>query len=239
MPVTQAYFDLIEAFAEPGCAVCRLALQDVHRFLDALLYEYTTDYDVYQMFRRSRGLCNFHTAQLAQYPGNAPGITVLVHGALDEVLKILDKSPVKAAGSAALRRLLSFQPEGDAEALANSLESAAPCAACEKLHDAEHRYLTILRDHPADKRLLTAYRNSPGLCLPHFRSLLRLAPAPEHLTLLMTTQKHIWTRLKSELETFLQKDGTQTADTGSEGDSRFRAMQALVGEKGVLKREDQ
>src|SRR5262245_38780189 len=105
MPVTQAYFDLVDAFAEPGCAVCRMALADVHRFLDALLYEYVIDYDIYDAFRHSRGLCNFHTTQMAHFTGNAPGITVLYHGAMKELLNLIDSAPSQAGTS--LRRLFS------------------------------------------------------------------------------------------------------------------------------------
>jgi hypothetical protein len=234
MPVTQAYFDLIDAFAEPGCAVCRMALADVHRFLDALLYEYVVDYDIYDAFRKSRGLCNFHTGQLAHFTGNAPGITVLYHGAIEEILKLLDKTPAKSPVS--LRRMLGRDSGENVQA--DRLEPEGECPACAKLHDAEGRYLTILHDHPADEKILTAYRASDGLCLPHFRGLLRLAPVPEHLALLIEHQKQIWSRLKEELAAFIAKDGTQSAEAGAEGDSRFRAMLALTGERGILRKMD-
>jgi hypothetical protein len=232
MPVTQAYFDLIEAFAEPGCAVCRMALADVHKFLDALLYEYVIDIDVYQAFRKSRGLCNFHTEQLARFTGNAPGITVLYHGAINAVLELLGNAPTKTGSS--LRRLLGRESGNDA--LADRLEPVGECPACAKLHDAEERYLTILRDHPTDPKIIEAYKRSDGICLPHLRGLLRLAPAPEHVALLIETQTQIWERLKVELAAFIAKDGSQSAEAGAEGDSRFRAMLALTGERGILRK---
>jgi hypothetical protein len=37
------YFDLVDAFAQPGCAVCRLALSASERYLDTWAYETFTD----------------------------------------------------------------------------------------------------------------------------------------------------------------------------------------------------
>jgi hypothetical protein len=39
-PTPYSYFDLVEAFGKPGCAVCNLLLRDADRFLDSILYEY-------------------------------------------------------------------------------------------------------------------------------------------------------------------------------------------------------
>lgn len=58
-PVT--YFDLIDYFPQPGCAICNLLRRNVDRSLDALLYEYVGDPDSHRVFRQRRGLCNEHS----------------------------------------------------------------------------------------------------------------------------------------------------------------------------------
>ena len=67
------YYDLIEAFSQSGCAVCRLVKRDVQRNLNAILYEFVTDGEIYNRFRASRGLCAEHGQMLMGF-GNALGI---------------------------------------------------------------------------------------------------------------------------------------------------------------------
>jgi len=52
-----SYFDLIDIFSQPGCAICNLLRRNVDRSLEALLYEYVGDPDSHQTFRQRRGLC--------------------------------------------------------------------------------------------------------------------------------------------------------------------------------------
>jgi hypothetical protein len=161
-------------------------------------------------------------------------MSVLAHGALSEILQQLEPpSLLKSGGRAGLRRLLAPGDSASA-ALAQRLAPRAGCPACATLHDAEQRYTIILHDHPEDTRLLAAYRASDGLCVPHLRRLLRQEPAAPHLAVLVATQQDIWQRLRAELEAFLHKDGSQSAQAGSESDSRLRALLLLAGQPGIL-----
>ncbi len=87
----------VEAFAQPGCAICRLLERDVSRFLDTLLYEHPTDPITQNDLRASRGLCHQHTWTLPRY-NSALATAVLYDAVIDELLRI---SAADAAGSRA------------------------------------------------------------------------------------------------------------------------------------------
>lgn len=224
------YFDLIEAFGQPGCAICRLALRDVQRHLDSLLYEYVNEPETNDTFRRMRGLCNAHSWQLRTFRGSVLSISILYEAALDEVIRTIDQATV--IPSSRLGRLLGASGEMSAAALAERLEPQAPCTACTMLDEGEARYLRLLGDHAADRRVEHAYRASEGLCLPHFRGALRAANGSENAGLMIMIQRAVWSKLKGELNLFMDKYDARHAGepVGDEGTSWQRTIARLAGE---------
>ena len=217
-PTPFGYYDLLEAFAQPGCAVCRLLEKDVDRFLDNLLYEYPTDPTTQNNFRASRGLCHEHSWQLTRY-NSALAVAVLYNAALDEVLDISGKTaPDKGK-------------RGKPSALADALEPTKPCPACVVRSDSEKRYLKVIGEYIAEERLREAFRKSDGLCLPHFRESLRVS-TPDCARTLTEIQRDIWTALKREVEEFLHKmDAHYHQEIGKEATSWLRTLARLAGEK--------
>lgn len=227
------YFDLIETFAKPGCALCNLLLRDTDRFIDSLLYEYVMETDTQQTFRAARGLCNEHSWRLTHYQGGgALNIAVLYQATLDEVLNAIKQAGVDNPSPSWLGRFLNGKTGG----LADALEPSAPCMVCESLNAAEKHYVLTICQHMADPRLQAAYRASEGLCLPHFRRTLREMTDPDNLQVLIVIQTAIWTKLYAELGTFREKYDFNRAGEimGSEGDSWLRALARMAGERGVF-----
>lgn len=72
-----AYFDLIEAFRQPGCPVCRCVGAASWRYLDTLGYERVTDPEIRRRLRASWGLCNWHAWMLADLGGAAFGAAII------------------------------------------------------------------------------------------------------------------------------------------------------------------
>jgi hypothetical protein len=227
------YYDLVECFAEPGCAICNLCQRDVNRFIDSHLYEYVNTPETHAAMRASRWLCAIHSAQLVNYGASVLGIAILEAAVLDELLKISAQTPTGAG--ARLTRILSRGSNGNAE-LAENLEPERQCLACEVLHRAEASHLRALVSHLDDPRLEAAYRESQGLCLPHFRTALRLAPGAGVTDMLVTIQSRHWQKLKAQLETFADKYDVNHADQamGAEGDSWHRALNLLAGHPQIL-----
>src|SRR6187402_2016148 len=52
--------DLIEAFGQPGCPVCRLSTEAVDAYLTSVCYEQVNDLDLREQLRTAGGFCRAH-----------------------------------------------------------------------------------------------------------------------------------------------------------------------------------
>jgi hypothetical protein len=223
------YYDFLEYFSKPGCLICNLVGRDVHRYLDSLMYEYVNAPVTHEAMRASRGLCAQHSDQLQDYGASVLGIAILQSAILDEVLKIS-----AAGGGGGLGRLRLGGKKG--AGLAENLEPDAPCSACEILAKSQQLHVDALAWHIDDADLAAAYQASNGLCLPHFRDVLRAAPNAANVEKLVAIQTGIWQKLKAELDEFARKYDINHADEmmGEEGNSWRRALGLIAGERGIL-----
>lgn len=219
------YFDLIEVMPETGCPVCNLLVRDVKKLLNIILYEYVTEPQTHATFRASRGLCNVHGWQLTQN-GNVMSIAVLYSAVLDEALRELNntvKAPTKMRGL--------FNRNGQSE-ISTALDPNEDCPVCVKAGENEARYIEVFGDSLSDERFLSAFRESDGLCIEHFKQVINRRSTSE----LIEVQRDKWVRLHGEMAEFIRKyDPTKAeSDVGTEGDSWLRAVRQMVGEKGVF-----
>jgi hypothetical protein len=231
------YFDLIETFPKPGCALCNLLQRDVQQYIDNMLFEYANDPGLRAHFSAGRGMCYEH-GQMMRYNriGNVIGIARLYRDTLDELLRILDETPVSAADQPRLQRLLGAPPRADSSPLADALEPAADCAACERMIEFEKSYLDTFSKYLTDERFAAAYRESQGVCLPHFRLMLRHMDNPDSLQAAIHIQRDIWRSLHDEVALFMDKQNYEHIGdpVGSEGDSWVRAILRMAGERGIF-----
>ena len=73
------YFDLIETFPKPGCAICNLLLHEVDQYINALLYEFANSPDMHAVFSAGRGFCTEHGQMLRENKlSNVIGINFVV-----------------------------------------------------------------------------------------------------------------------------------------------------------------
>lgn len=226
-------YDLLDALPQPGCAVCALLRRDADRFLDTLLYEFVIDVDSQQEFRARRGLCNEHGWTLLRLSGGSLGTAILHRAALDEALQDMAQTPVRGEARLGLARL---RPGTAGSPLARKLKAEGRCAACEHLDEAEAHYIQTMRQYLGDARLISAFGDSSGLCLPHFRRLLDEAVDAAGIEDIVSAQRAIWQRLKAELEEFIDKNRHERSrePMGTEGDSWRRVIEALSGGQGIF-----
>ncbi|MGQ9909092.1 MAG: DUF6062 family protein [Candidatus Flexifilum sp.] len=232
------FYDLIDQFAQPGCAICQLLLTDVARLLDSILYEYATDPEMQADFRASLGLCAEHGWQMIQLSaerGGALNIAKLYERPLEDVLTLVKRSASATGAQAKLmQRLFLSAPHA---ALIDTLEPTRPCVACKLLDASEAGLIAALSDHVDDPRLHSAYADSEGLCLPHFRMLLKHTQNADRQRRLLGIQEAIWGRLNDDLAGFIRKSNFQHADeplTDAESTSWQRVVARLGGERGVF-----
>lgn len=223
------FHSLIETFTTSGCVVCNLVERDVNRFLDSHLYEYVNTPETHADIRASRGLCATHAGHLVEFGASVLGITILHAAVMDELLKTTAE-PNRAAS--AFGRLRG----SSGSSLANRLEPTGECMACQALERAESQHITSIAEHISDQRLHDAYAASDGLCLPHFRQVLRAAPDATRTDLLTKLQLPKWHALKAELDMLADKYDANHADeaVGAEADSWRRALLMVSGKRDVF-----
>jgi hypothetical protein len=233
MSVSFGYYDLIETFPKSGCAVCNLLIRNVSRLLESILYEYVVDRGTQATFRASRGLCSEHSWQMVVM-GNALGIATLHEVVLDEVMTIIQRET--ANGTAQKGRGWLRFAEAPYSALAASLEPAKPCLVCTMMNTREAEYVSVLGEHVHDERMRASFRGSEGLCLEHFRQILRHTRDADNARTIVAIQLDIWERLQHELNEFMRKQNAEYADEkiGAEATSWQRVVARLAGEKSVF-----
>lgn len=226
-----SYYDLIETFPKPGCAVCALLLRDVERHLDSILYEYVLDPGTQQSFRASRGLCNTHGWALLR-PGAELGIATLYERILSDLIDDLRTITPPENGRGLAQRLLRQDSAG-------TLDAAAPCPVCVFQQEREDAILKTLGDYLNDEPLRDAWRASDGLCLTHMQRALKQMRDPQKTAVLIEIQTAIWQGLHSELLEFMRKSDFSNVDEimGPEGTSWLRTLARISSEKGVFGRQ--
>lgn len=234
-----SYYDLLDAFKLEGCPVCTLLQKDADRCIDALLYEYTADNETQNSLRASRGLCNTHAWQMRERKGNSTGMAMLYRSAVHELVDLLSDLPHKSTNAAQglpLLRALGLG-RGAGAAIAERLKPTGQCFCCATLEASEDGYLLALALGAGAAEFQNAYQQSHGLCLFHFRALLRRITTPEAVEALVRMQLTIWQTLAHNLEVFMDKIDMNldvSAFTEDEGASWARAIESLAGARGIL-----
>lgn len=171
------------AFHDPGCPVCRVRQQSVHRYLFGLLWEDVNNVRTRIELASSHGFCPEHTWQLyhlanARFYGEA-GIAIVYE---DLARYLADR--LRHAGSCApnatrkprwwqygwrrLRAALGLHRSA-------SVRPERSCPACERGDTCEARNLEWLVEGCLDPAFRKLYEASDGLCLPHLCQALAMA----------------------------------------------------------------
>jgi hypothetical protein len=230
-----SYYDLHDALAQPGCAVCRLRAKSTERYLDSLLWESVNDPGVRRDVRRARGFCREHAWQLVR-PSQSLGVAILYHDVLHNVLAALEGAKYQALPLLSLQRaheaLDTDRPSAATADLVAHLAPQAPCPACKQAGAMEAIYLdTLVKTLRGEEGLLAAYESSAGLCLPHLSQALALVRDEAVFEALVGAQRTIWLRLEADLSEFIRKNDYRFRGEpwGAERDAWLRGIAALSG----------
>jgi hypothetical protein len=242
---TMSFYDLRDALAQPGCAVCRLKADAVDRFLDGLLWESVNDPDRRREIRQARGFCHRHAWSLVRVSASL-GVAIITRDVLQSVLAAMESATFQATSPWSIRwtpqrwlqeALDPGQPAAPSWATAEvvaRLEPQATCPACVWAEKMEGVYLSEFVGHLLGQDgLLADYESSDGLCLPHFRQALARVRDERVFEALVSAQRSIWERLIAHLSEFIRKSDHrfQNETWGEERDAWLRAIAALAGAK--------
>lgn len=232
------YYELCEALAKPGCAICRLEAKAAARYLEGLVYENANDYKVRAAVEQARGFCNQHAWQLREGHGAALDVAILYGDVLKLWLRALENTPSPTKPTRRvfprLQTLLGLPPRrGRAGALAESLAPQRACLVCAVQETTAVAYSQELLAHIADPELQAAYCAAGGLCLPHFRQALECVVETAQAETLITLQAQVITPVLAELQEFIRKHDYrfQAEMTTVEGESWRKALELVSGQR--------
>ncbi len=222
------YVDLVAALAKPGCPICRIVGQAVHRYLDGLLYENVNDVGVRARLRAAHGFCHSHAWEAAALK-DAFGMAIIYRDVVSTLSEELDKGvrTPRLPTSGLLRR----EPR-PGQFLARRLAARRPCPACSVQDEVTDATLGALVRNVNDPQMEEAFSSSSGLCLPHLRRALTLAEDGAAVETLVRVQRAALARLEGELAEFIRKHDYRFAaeEWGPERDSWRRAIAMMSGE---------
>jgi hypothetical protein len=225
----RSYFEFINACAQPGCPLCRLAEGVVDRYIDSILHENVTDQHVRADFRAALGYCHEHAHVLLTRTGAALGSALLYRTTLRLIENELDRAAYTPGFS--LRR--AAQASEATAATVTSLSPRRVCPACAQRDQFEtltlQAAIKALDQNDADLR--AALERSTGLCLPHLRRALELIRSRTAFDLLMGHARTVVAGLGRDLDEYIRKRDAQFASErfGPEADSWRRAIAWFTG----------
>ncbi len=88
---SSVYHELIEAMAQPGCAVCRLIDRAVRQYVDVFFYENITTVERRREIREARGYCSVHGSMLTGH-SRMLGAAIVHQDVINDVVRELNKT---------------------------------------------------------------------------------------------------------------------------------------------------
>jgi hypothetical protein len=152
--------DLIEAFGQPGCPVCRLSTEAVDAYLTSVCYEQVNDLDLREQLRSAGGFCRAHAERFIRQRLGQLAAAIVYR----DVLNTARKRLAAGTGFVGRSKLAALFGGGRGRREARGLPS---CPGCEVEAEAEGRYLAALRNRLREPAVRERYQAGDGLCLPH------------------------------------------------------------------------
>jgi len=231
------YFRLVDACAQPGCAVCRCLREDSARYLDGLLYEHVNDPGTRARLHASGGFCRWHAAMVPAIRDAGFGTSILAEDLLRGVVAQARRAAARLERErprrAWLRRLLDRRSVLERTWLGRH---GAICPACAFARAAESRYLAVVLQFGGDSEFDRALERSDGLCVPHVVRLVATEPRAPTLPAVLQRCAARWERLRNTVEAFADKHDYRKREpiTGEEALSWRLALEVLAGAPGVF-----
>ena len=229
------YFaELLTGLGEPGCVLCRFEKLTAGKYVDNLLWSMVNEPDVREELNRARGYCHEH-AWMMERPGGALGVAIMMQGVLKVVLRAAEAHSDVEAGRSGWRTIKRKVDEvGGAHAtdFAQILDGDVDCPVCTHITTSSAEMIkTLAGQIGRSETLRTAYRDSDGLCLPHYRKTLVAVRGERNSRSLIETQSVVWQRLHDELGEFIRKHDSRfhAEKFGVERDAWLRALAAISG----------
>lgn len=196
----QSYYRrILETLPGDRCPACREVMDAIDEYLRRTLYGRITDRRFRAAFDAADGFCESHARRLAAF---SDGLAI----------SLLYETPLRE----------STRPNGWPERLRERLSRLRPgarryrgfrvsgnCPACDREQEWENHYLTVIARFWDREELRTAYEQSGGLCLPHYRKLIAKKRPPEWLDSFHRAKAE---RLMERIQRFVEYSNATTGE---------------------------
>lgn len=230
-----AHVQLVEAFAQPGCPVCRCLVAESRRYLHALLYEGVTDPQTRRAIRASWGFCNWHTWMLLEVDDARFGAAILYEDLVRQARRRTERLGRRAGQRRGARWAHALLPRRGRRTLAEAYRRRRPCPACAHARDTELRYLRTLVRAIDDAEVQAAYAGSDGACLPHVVRAIQAEPRTAAVEGFVARTRESWAGIGRDIAAFVAKHDHRNRQpyTAAEASSYTRAFEMLAGARGL------
>ncbi len=226
----QPYFNLMDAFKEPGCPICSLVQENIHKFMDILLYEQVNDPGVRNEIRISLGFCSLHAWQL-QKLGDPFGSAIIYEDLMKNLVDRMDRMVISEKSVKNLfAEILKIKNKGDGR-------KKAICPICKSGKGAETRYVSTFIESFNEPDFFSAYSKSFGLCFPHIVEIFNICRQNEILREILNIESAKMKDLIGELKEIQRKNDYRFSQEGfgKEGNAWIRAIEKMTGKEGVTR----
>ncbi len=231
---SKTHYDLRDAFAGDGCAICALTQVSVDRYFAALNYEAAGDRGVRAHLRQTLGFCQPHAHQWLG-AAHVLATAVIYAEVLDQARNDLRSLSYRRFGSR-IPSILRSRGSAESDAATNiPPRASAPCPACVVHADSEKMLLGTLLSGFTEPAFRDAFAHSPGLCLPHLRPALAQAPDEATFTALRDAVLTHEEALLAHLQEVIRKHDYRFTEelAGEERGAGSRAIRHVVGDAGT------
>ena len=231
------YTDLLDAFKQPGCPVCRLERSAVDSYLDNLFQSNLKDIEVSQSLRESLGLCREHSYQMLDSKfGDALTFSLIYHEILQSAihgLQSMEKPPQTPRRIHSMLERFKHNPIVNFKTAVIPLTPQKRCPACEQRDRTARLALEILGVSLENEVMSNALASSDGLCLPHLRFALVHMQGATAYQILITISKEKLESMRRELVEIIRENENQSTKKGfKEMKSTWaRIIGVMVGEQ--------
>lgn len=173
------YFDLLDAMKEEVCPICLLIQKSEFRYIDTLFYELVNDPGVRGKLRESYGFCTEH-AQLVKKMCKPLGIAIIYQDICSDLVERMEKGQL-------------------------IFTSGKECCVCKLVNEVQEEYINTFLRNFSQKKFQRRYKQSFGLCMPHFLVAHSRLSEQEEKNILKQYQLQTLREYLPELEEFIRK----------------------------------
>jgi hypothetical protein len=215
------------------CFLCTLEDEIEKRYMDTYLSELVMDAPSRENIVESRGFCNYHSYKIlvaASKPESSDGhgIALVMGSIIERLIQDLQK-----------QRKSNYHRYDFRELLTNENK----CPACVHISDFTEMYAKTVVEllTSSHEEFSTLFKESDGLCVPHFVRLMQLTKAITHeqgrgvMETEMEVEEKNLLRLNSALSEYIRRLSYEFSakDREATGDSALKSVEKIAGRRGL------